>query len=142
MYSEKKIGTVVRMDLLYTIVKGEDGLITKIPNSDLNYKTFSNLSRVSRSEIRQKLRFTYDTLDKMPQLVSAIRQEIIKSTPRLTNDNTLKVYFNSFEEGYLEVIVDAKFSIKPYSDEFVTIKEEVLNAIGRSAKRCNAQFSY
>lgn len=143
LYGNNKKGTVIRMDLLYTIVKGSDEVRVKIPNSDLNYKTFSNLSRVQRSQVYQKLRFQYDTLDIMPDLVSAIKLEIIKSCPALITDGSSPwiVSFNSFEPGYLEVIVDARFRIKPDSEEYYQCKEDVLNAIGRAVKSCSVQFS-
>ena len=144
VYNIDKKGTVVRMDLLYTIVKGADEIRVKIPNSDLNYKTFSNLSRVHRSQVHQKLRFQYDALDRMPDLVAEIKLEIIKSCPKLITDGSSPwmVSFNSFEARYLEVIVDARFRIKPDTDEYYQCKDDVLNAIGRAVKSCNVQFSY
>ena len=135
-------GEVVRMGLINTFVKGPDEVTIKIPNSDLNYKTFANLSRVDKSQVYQKLRFTYDALDQMPELISEIKSGIIKSCPTLVNNvsSPFYVHFNSFEERYLEVIVDVRFKVKADSNEHHQVKEDVLTAIGKAARTCNAQF--
>ena len=106
--------------------------------------SISNLSRERRSQVIQKLQFTYDTLDIMPELVNEIKKEIELSCPKLITSGLrpLRVYFNSYEPGHLQVIVDSRFRIQPFSEEYYQAKENVMNAIGRAAKKCNARFKY
>ena len=92
----------------------------------------------------QKVQFTYDALESMPILVATIKEEIKSSCPKLITNGSSpwRVYFNSYESGHLQVVVDARFRIQPHSDEYYDVKEKVMNAIGRAAKRCNVKFKY
>ena len=121
-----------------------DEIRSKIPNTQLHANCISNLSHIQRSQVLQKLQFTYDTLESMPLIVSTIKEEIQASCPKLITNGSSpwRVYFNSYESSHLQVIVDARFRIQPHSDEYYKAKENVLNAIGRAAKRCNAKFKY
>ncbi len=134
------MGRVVEKDLLYTTVKGSDEIKVEIPNSELNVS--SNLSRGSRSQVKQYLKFKYDAIEKMPELITSIKKEIIASCPKLILDgsSSWRVYFNSYELGYVEVVVDARFRIVPKSNEYYEVRNDVMNAIGRAARNCKVEF--
>lgn len=119
-----------------------DEVSVKVPNSELSANSVSNLSREKRSQVLQKLQFRYDTLDEMPTLVTEIKREIESSCPLLIKNGPFRVYFNSYQSGYLEVIVDARFRMQPYSETYYEVREDVMNAIGRAAKKCNCQFKF
>lgn len=78
----------------------------------------------------------------MPELVANIKNEIENSCPKLITNGSSpwRVYFNAYNKGSLEVIVDARFRIQPYSSEYYEVKEKVMNAIGRAAKSCGASL--
>jgi small-conductance mechanosensitive channel len=122
------------------IIIDADQLQVKIPNSQLNAQPISNLTRNKVSRIKQKVRFTYDGLDKMPELIDTIKSEIKSSCPKLITNSRSRVYFNSFEVGYLEVVVNMKFNIRPRGSEYYACKNEVMYAIARAAKKCNVEF--
>ena len=52
---------------------GFDEVITKIPNTQLSDIRISNRSRLKFSQVKQKLRFRYEDIDKIPSLVEDIR---------------------------------------------------------------------
>jgi len=78
----------------------------------------------------------------MPELISSIKKEIVGSCPKLILDGSSpwRVYFNSFELGYVEVVVDARFNVVPSSNEYYQARQAVMNAIGRAALKCKVEF--
>lgn len=136
-------GVVSRMGLLYTEVRGGDEVITKIPNTQLANQRVSNLSRVPRCQVTQTLRFPYEALPIMPQLLESIKQEIEAACPDLITDGTrpYRANMNAFNADHIEVVVDTRYNLPPIGKVYFDNRQKVLEAIAIAVSKHNVKFA-
>jgi len=137
------IGTVQKIGLVETELIGGDNLVTTIPNSQLVTQRVSNITRAKQSQVVQMLRFSYDDLDKLPQLLSDIKLEIEASCPKLITDGSkpFTAMLTEYNEDHVRCSVDCHFVIQPSSLEYSINKEQVLLAIARAADKNSIKFA-
>jgi small-conductance mechanosensitive channel len=130
-------GNVHRLGWLETVIRGNDNVMVTIPNADLLSQRVCNLSRINLSQVKQKLFFSYDDLEKLPQLLLDIKSEIRASCPAVITDGSrpFRAVLVSIESRQLEVHVDAHFRIKPVGDSFYENQQQMLHAIHRAVKK-------
>lgn len=123
--------------------KGSDGIITRIPNGQIIHQRVQNLSRLDTSNIKQTLWFRYNDINKLPNVLESIKNEIILSCPKLINDGSRK--FNAlwidYQHDHLTVLVDASFNIEPTSNEYSINKQVMLQAIAKAVQKHNVEFA-
>ena len=87
----------------------------------------------------------------MTKLVEDIKSEIRENCPTLVDDlvesrrgirRKFRVFWTNYREKSLEVIIDAKFNTPPKCDDYYAIRQKVLMAISKAAKKNNIQFTY
>ena len=122
---------------------GYDNVVIKIPNSQLTGQRISNLSRVKRSRVRQVLRFKYKDLEKLPYVLSEIKDEIRGSCPKLIVDGSkpFQAILQSYEPDHVAAVVNCHFDIPPATGEFVDNRQQVLLAIARAMKQHEVDFA-
>jgi small-conductance mechanosensitive channel len=100
------------MDLLFV---GEDDIVVRIPNAQLVNQRFSNLSRLFKCQVKQKVRFSYEDMHKIPEIIQAIKYEIKASCPKLIVDGSrpFRVHWRDFQDDHLEVVIDSHFNLPP-----------------------------
>lgn len=137
------VGVVTRQGWMETLVRAGDEASVSVPNSDLAKSKVSNLSRVYYCQVRQVLRFHYQDVDKLPNLVKDMKEEIQKSCPKLITDGSrpFRVHWTDYHRDYLEVTVNSYFTIKPIGDEYWDNRMEVLMAIHRATEKNQMQFA-
>jgi small conductance mechanosensitive channel len=137
-------GTVQKMGWLNTHVRRSDELVVRIPNTQISGTRMANISRTRLSAVKQSLTISYDDMDKLLQLIQDIQTEIRASCPTLIDDGSRSflVSWTDFKEYSLEVVVDAHFRTKPLCDAYFEVRQDVLLAIARAAKKNNISFSY
>jgi small-conductance mechanosensitive channel len=127
------MGTIVSMGWLETTIRGADELIHTIPNAKLEGIAVSNLSRNERCQVKQTLRFHYEDVHKLSDLMVDMRNEIIAATSEfIVTDGSrpCRVCWTGYTDRFLEVLVDVHFvGIKPVGDKFCANREKVLMAI-------------
>ena len=130
-------GKILEIGLVDTIFQGYDNIVTRIPNSQLTKSRVSNLSRVTRSRIRQYLRFKHSDLDKLPAVLEEIKQEIKLACPKLVSDGSKSFHavLTSFETDHVQGMVLAHFDIQPATGDFIRNRQEVVFAIARAMKK-------
>ena len=130
-------GTVVRIGTFETLVKHNGEMITAVPNKDLTNQKITNLSRLKFSQVTQTLRFDYKDADKIPAVIDEIKKEIRESCPLVVTDGSrpFRVYWSSYGETCLEVMVDVRMSNPPIGDGFFVGQQEILMAINRALNR-------
>jgi small-conductance mechanosensitive channel len=130
-------GTVLEIGLLETIIQGYDNIVTRIPNSQLTRARVSNLSRVTRSRLKQFIRFKYSDLDKLPAVLAEIKEEIRMSCPKLVSDGSkgFHAVLTSYEADHIQGMVLAHFDIQPATGDFIRNRQDVVFAIGRAMKK-------
>jgi small-conductance mechanosensitive channel len=67
-------GKVVSIGLVETEIEC-DNVITKIPNSKIVNERVSNISRATKSQVIQTLRFSYSDIKKVPKVLADIQGE-------------------------------------------------------------------
>lgn len=136
-------GVVERLGILFTEVRGGDEVITKIPNSQLANQRVSNLSRMQRSQVTQTLRFEYEDLPKMPELLESIKQEIQQACPNVITDGSrpFRANLNSFNADHIEVVVDTRHNLPPIGKVYFDNRQQVLEAIARAVAKHNVKFA-
>ena len=139
-----KFGTVYSIGPMHTYIRGEDEIVTKISNSDLDTMRVSNLSLGEASQVEQKLRFDFSAIKVAPKLVREIKFEIKEACKdKLITDGSrpFRVHWTGYGEQWLEISVDARLKIAPYSDDYYEIRQEIMLGIARAAERCDARFA-
>ncbi len=121
-----------------------DELVVKIPNTKLADQRVSNISRTNKSQVKQELWFDYEDIDKLPQVIRSIKEEIILSCPHLIKDGSrpFRVHWRDYKDYHLEVVVDARFHLPPACDVYWDNREQVLQAIARAAKKNDVSFAF
>lgn len=135
-------GTVVKMGWVETVIRESDEVVTTVPNSDLASEKLSNLSRMTKCQVKQVLRFDYKDMAKLPQLCDDIKLEIRKACPQLIVDGTrpFRVHWVGYEKVSLNVVVDAHFQIRPLGDGYWDNQQRVLEAINRAVEKNDVKF--
>lgn len=114
-----------------------------VPNADLAGEHVSNLSRIQRSQVKQMLRFEYKDVDKLPEVLEKIKEEIKVACPQLISDGSrpFRVHFTSYGPDHCEVRVNAHFDIKPVGDDYWNNRQAVLLAIQKAVKKHDMEFA-
>ncbi len=115
----------------------------KISNAELEKMRLSNLSLSSTSQVKQHLRFDFSAIDNVGELVKEIKKEIKETSKEVITDGTrpFRIHWTSFGEEWLEITVDCRLRIAPFTDEYYVARQEILQAIARAAKKCKARFA-
>jgi len=122
---------------------GSNELITRIPNTQLSDIRISNRSRMKFSQVKQKLRFKYEDLEKVPELVTAIREEIAASCPKVITDGSkvFRVRWVDYCDDHVEVLVDCRLRSPPTGEKYYEARQGILEAIARATRRKEAEFA-
>lgn len=169
---DKTTGTVVGRGLLYTSIRrkysdwcesvrlllfmvrssvrdeslsmsGGDEHVVKIPNTQLASQRVSNLSRMKTCQVTQTLRFHYSDLDKAPQIICKIKEEIEAMCPELIKDcsRPFRCTLTEFAEDHFEVVVDTRHKLPPIGTKYWENRERVLTAIAIAVAKNNVKFA-
>jgi len=143
LFGDGLSGTIVKMGWMETVIRKEDDYLINIPNSELAHKKMTNLSRTKQSNVKQTLHFQYADIDRIPQLLEDIKQEISNACgPELIEDGSrpFLATWSGYQGSHLEVLVDAHFSLPPLSNSFYAKREQMLKAINEAVKKNGMDF--
>jgi len=137
------LGTVEKQNLFSTSVRGNDEISVDIPNSLIDNQTIMNLSRAQKSQVKQTIRYKYDSIDKIPDLVKSIKSEIELTCPELITDGSrpFRVHWDAFEKGCLDISIDCRFRIPPGTDAYYDNRQSMLEAIAKASKKCGVTYA-
>ena len=133
-------GTIVRIGLVETEVMGGDHVPIRVPNSQIIGKRVHMFSKVSKSKVKQTLRFKYSDLSKLPNLLKDIKQEIIVACQEKMLGEP-DVLLANYEADHLQVSVSCSFDFKPDSPEYDATKQRALFAIAKAVKKNDVEFA-
>ena len=141
-FSDGTVGIVEYMGLMKTTIRTPDELTIDVPNNDLANQRLVNLSRATKSQVKQTLRFSYDDVDKLPVVLDDILAEIKTSCPALITDGSrpFHAHWSDYKDKHLEVVVQCHFDIKPTGKAYWENKQHMLQAIDRAVKKNDVQF--
>jgi len=134
-------GTVVRIGLVETeVIGGDDNVPIRVPNSQIVGKKVHMFSKVSKSKMKQTLRFKYGDLQKVPNLLTDIKKEITAAcSEKMLGEPT--VLLTNYESDHIQVSVSCNFDLKPDSSEYSEIKQKALFAIARAVDKNDVAFA-
>jgi len=137
------IGVITEMALLHTDLRGSDEIVTRYPNDQIANQRVRNISRTTKCQVSQTLRFPLKDAMRMHEIVSAIKEEIRVSCPGLILDGSrpFRVLWRDFRSDHLEVMVDCHFNIKASGNIYYDNKQRVLQAIARAVHRLGVEFT-
>mmetsp|Transcript_11769 Transcript_11769/g.17538 ORF Transcript_11769/g.17538 Transcript_11769/m.17538 type:complete len:395 (+) Transcript_11769:50-1234(+) len=132
-------GKVVSIGLVETEIESSNNVITKIPNSKIVNERVSNISRATKSQVVQTLRFSYGDIKLVPKVLADIQEEIEASCPKLDRGTA---QLKSYEADHIQTEVNYHFDIPPGNVvEYGSNREQVLLAIGRAIEKNNVTFA-
>ena len=136
-------GCVDQIGLFETLIRDGSEMVTAVPNHELANQRLANISRNKFSQVKQKIHFCYEDIDRLPSLMQEIKNQIIKSCGFVVTDGSrpFRVYFHHYGESSLEVIVDVRMQITTGTSQYYEGREQVLLAIGRGVKNMNMKFA-
>ena len=148
------------MAQICTPFAGSDELITIIPNTQLSGVRICNKSRMKYSGVQQKLQLSYGDIDKIPQLVVDIKEEIKQSCPKVVTDGSRHfreyrmfsclflrlmvvlmtmppedVSWTDYGSHHMTVAIDCRLAIPPSGNAYYDARQGVLEAIARAMKK-------
>lgn len=133
-------GTIVRIGLVETEVMGGDHVPVRVPNSQIIGKRVHMFSKVSKSKVKQTLRFKYSDLNKLPKLLKDIKEEMLVACKEKMLGEP-DVLLANYEADHLQVSVSCSFDFKPDSPEYDATKQRALFAIADAVKKNNVEFA-
>ena len=137
-------GVVKRIGLIETEIRGYDNIVTIVPNSKLFNQKISNLSKSTKSQVKQTLRFRYSDIKKLPATLASIKEEIVKACPKLITDGSrpFRADLFNYNEDHIEVKVNCHFNdIVPFSDEYCENRQRMLHAIAHAIEGNDVEFA-
>ena len=136
-------GTVKKIGLVETELQSFDNIVQRIPNSQLTNTRVSNLSRMNKSRVNQKLRFKYQDLSKLPKVLDDIKSEIADCCPQLISDGSkpFQALLVEYAPDHISAVVNCHFTIPVASREYADNRQKVLLAIARAVERNGVSFA-
>ena len=137
------VGRVISIGWLDTTLACTDNIHVRIPNSEIASKRISNVSRAKRSQVKQKVRLRYEDIDKIPQLVDDIKEEVKAACPKLVLDGSrpFRVHWRSMADDHVSVVVDTHHDIPPMTQASFDNQERVMIAIAGAVKKNGMNFA-
>merc|ERR1712207_13325 len=96
-FGDETKGIIVSMGYFNIAVRGDDGHVIQIPNSDVQKQRLVNLSRTDRSQELQTLRFMYEDFNRMNEILEDIKLEIESSCPTTIRELN-RAYITEFDQ--------------------------------------------
>eukprot|EP00546_Thalassionema_frauenfeldii_P015260 CAMPEP_0178922028 /NCGR_PEP_ID=MMETSP0786-20121207/15907_1 /TAXON_ID=186022 /ORGANISM="Thalassionema frauenfeldii, Strain CCMP 1798" /LENGTH=408 /DNA_ID=CAMNT_0020596309 /DNA_START=205 /DNA_END=1431 /DNA_ORIENTATION=- len=136
-------GKVVDIGLLETTIMSGDDVQTKIPNSKIAGQNFANLSRSKLSNVQFDLRFYLKDMDRVQDIIEAIRTEIVAACPKLITDGSrpFRIMWTDIKSDHIVVTVNTHHKIPPACQAYWENREQVLLAIAKATKQRNVKFA-
>jgi small-conductance mechanosensitive channel len=140
-------GEVQKLGWLNTLIRGNDEMVLRIPNTQIARTRIANLSRQRLSNVQVTLDISYSEMGKIKQLVGDIRANLLDTLDvydTLITDGSrpFRVHWREVTDTSLQVVVDTHLRVKPFSDDYWNTRQEIFFAIGRAAEKNKINFSY
>ena len=136
-------GIVHSIGWVHSHLRGYDDLIVRIPNSQFIHSRVTNISRARRSQVKQTIRFRYKDLNKVPDILRDIKEEMKKSCPKLVHDGSAiyRAVITSYEPDHVQAVVNFHFDIPAETEASNRNRQEVLLTISRVMEKHGAEFA-
>lgn len=136
-------GKVIKLGWMQTVLRAPDESLMTVPNKDLADQRVTNMTRVQQSCVKQTLRFKYTDIDKLPEVLESIKEEVKKACPEVITDGTrpFRAYLTGYHSDHVAAQLDFRFRIKPLGDAFHRNRQTVLLLISKVAKQHGVEFA-
>lgn len=102
-----------------------------------------NISRSNTCRVITTLRFEYEDIQKLPQTLEAVKEEISMECPKLiTKGKPFRAMISSFEREYVEVTVNCSFELPPSGEAFWANREQMFYAIDRGVRKSGISYAH
>ena len=98
---------------------------------------------MNRSQVKFDLRFNLFDMDRIDEIMLAIRQEIMAACPKLITDGSrpFRVLWTDIGSDHLVITVDTHHDVPPSTSDYWATREQVLFAISTATKKLKAKFA-
>lgn len=128
---------------LRTKIRKYDSTIINIPNTQLGGQRVINISRSNTCRVITTLRFEYEDIQKLPQALEAVKEEISMACPKLiTKDKPFRAMISSFGHDFVEVTVNCAFGLPPSGEAFWANREQMFYAIDRGVRKSGILYAH
>jgi hypothetical protein len=112
-----------------------------VPNQQLARQRVGNLSRSKRSSVIQTVCFSYDDIEKIPQICTDIKSFIKARCPTLETDiRPFRVTLHDMKRS-LEVGIESYYRLPPFSNAYYENLQNVMFAVADAARKNGVQFN-
>ena len=138
--SQNLEGTVVEIGWRLTQLKTFNNRPLYIPNSLFSTMTIENPGRMTNRRINTTVGLRYEDADKVPTIVAAIRDMLVKKD-EIDKTQTLLVYFNGFGDYSLTIMIYCFTKTTDWA-EWLAIQQDVFMAIIGIVHAQGADFAF
>ena len=132
----------IALGFLRTKIQKYDSTVLDIPNAQLGGQRVINISRTKISRVVTTLRFEYKDVQKIPEALALVKEEIAASCPKLiVEKKPFRAVISGFERDHVEATVSCSFEVTPMGEEFCQQREQMYLAIDRGVSKSEIRFA-
>ena len=133
-------GTIVRIGLRSTRIRGMDRTLISVPNADFSQLELINLTRRDRIRLKTVLGLRYETTPEQLRHVLTSLREMLIAHPKIYKDD-VRVRFIRFGDFSLDLEVQAFAKTRKW-DTFLGIQEDIFLRIMRIVEASGTGFAF
>ena len=130
-------GQVEDMRWTDTKLRASDNTAVSVPHTQMAKNRIINFSRLSKSQVAQKLVLPNRGTKKISTLLDDIKKEIHDNCPELL-ENESSVYWTDIEKNDIKIDVECHFTIPRLGKKYWNNRQNVLKAVTTAVEKYNS----
>ena len=146
------IGFVQKLGVFHTHIRTSDEKIVRVPNAYIaSSKRLANVSRQTFSSVQLTLELSYNDMNKVPDLVQDMKDQIEHDVMILTgNEHTIvkdgtrpyRVHWRDVSYRGIQIVIDIHLRMPPNKDLYFDTRQAILIAISKSCSKHDITYAY
>ena len=132
----------IAIGFLRTKIQKYDSTVLDIPNAQLGGQRVVNIPRTEISRVVTTLGFEYNDVQKIPEALALVKEEIAASCTKLIVGNKpFRAMISGFERNHVEATVSCSFEVTPMGEEFCQQREQMYLAIDCGVSKSETRYA-
>mmetsp|Transcript_48804 Transcript_48804/g.118105 ORF Transcript_48804/g.118105 Transcript_48804/m.118105 type:complete len:675 (-) Transcript_48804:228-2252(-) len=146
------VGAVQKLGVFHTHIRTSDEKIVRVPNAFIaSSKRLANVSRQTFSSVQLTLELSYQDMEKIPNLVKDMKEQIEHGVMILTGDEhtivrdgtrPYRVHWRDVTYRGIQIVVDIHLRMPPNKDLYFDTRQAILIAISKSCSKHDITYAY
>eukprot|EP00529_Nitzschia_sp_RCC80_P033549 CAMPEP_0113498976 /NCGR_PEP_ID=MMETSP0014_2-20120614/31489_1 /TAXON_ID=2857 /ORGANISM="Nitzschia sp." /LENGTH=208 /DNA_ID=CAMNT_0000393095 /DNA_START=109 /DNA_END=735 /DNA_ORIENTATION=- /assembly_acc=CAM_ASM_000159 len=146
------VGAVQKLGVFHTHIRTSDEKIVRVPNAFIaSSKRLANVSRQTFSSVQLTLELSYQDMEKVPNLVKDMKEQIEHGVMILTGDEhtivkdgtrPYRVHWRDVTYRGIQIVVDIHLRMPPNKDLYFDTRQAILIAISKSCSKHDITYAY